>query len=116
MTLDETLKNTEGWDRIAAVMAHRRKLLVHPQNYRLIMDGVKEYYPTGQLKSHIFMCAMGGVEVIQDPFIPLTTTIRKRRFLTKKQRGKWFVRKYRKVQVPVLGWWLHDSKLSPFRG
>jgi hypothetical protein len=78
-------------------------LLVRPENY----EKLKEYLLNAGMKlaepSLLGGQSLGGVEIIQNKYVPLTTTkLVKGR---KKRTGRFTWRRRRqKVEVPVLGW------------
>ena len=75
---------------------------VHPSRYHQLSEFILTNWPM----------PMSGVEIVQDTFVPASRTERRRRFLTKKQRSRWYVRKYRTIEVPVFGWLFETDKIS----
>ena len=84
---------------------------VHPSRYDQLRDYLINnwvFIPTPNAPP----VPIFGIEIIQDTFVPASRTERRRRFLTKKQRSRWYVRKYRTVEVPVFGWLFETDKIS----
>jgi len=82
---------------------------VHPSRYLQLREYLVDHC---SFMPAVESNRMFGIEVIQDTFVPASRTERRRRFLTKKQRSRWYVRKYRTVEVPVLGWLFETDKVS----
>lgn len=82
---------------------------VHPSRYKAIIDYLKPLDTDNCVPRAYWLT---GVQIVQDPYVPTHRTERRRRFLTKKQRSRWHVRKYRTVEVPILGWLFEPDKIS----
>jgi len=77
-------------------------LLVRPENYEklktyLLKEGMELAEPS------LLGSPLGGVEIVQNKYVPLTTTKLVKGRKRRTGRFTWRRRK-RKVEVPVLGW------------
>ena len=77
-------------------------LLVRPENYeklktRLLKEGMELAEPS------LLGSPLGGVEIVQNKYVPLTTTKLVKGRKRRTGRFTWRRRK-QKVEVPVLGW------------
>lgn len=87
-------------------MAGASVLLVHPARYEFLKSRLAGEAAVGPNAP----CGFAAVQVRQDPYVPLTTTVRRRLARVSRcgQRRRWHEpRKYVTRQVEVLGWWLN---------
>lgn len=88
------------------MMAGASVLLVHPARYEFL----KSYLAGEAAAVTNAPCGFAAIQVRQHPYVPLTTTVRRRvvRICRRGQRRRWYEpRKYVTRQVEVLGWWLN---------
>ena len=92
----------------AMIPSRSRVLVVHPQRF----SEMQKLIALNTLEAVHLEFNM-SVQIVTDPHVPLTQTRRVRRWLSKRERTKLYIRKYRKVEVEVLGYWLYPNEMKP---
>lgn len=78
-------------------------LLVHPDNYMLLM---KQLEKEG-LRSQVSSMTRHGLEIMQSPYVPKSYFRTELIFYRKKHPRKRWQPKYRIVEYPMLGYWMN---------
>ena len=112
MDLNQLVKS---WETIKFPKFENRILVVHPSRYAQIQERVFLALPTKILEINPDTI-VDGIQIVQDPYVPLTQTVRVKRWLSKRDRKRSYVRKYRTEEQDVLGYWLYPDRMVPVRG
>ena len=81
-------------------------LMVSPEVYNVLVDKMP---PTLEPLLSV------GIRIVQNPYMPKTTMVRRRRLWLEPKRYRWSYRPtHYVVDIPVLGRWMDASGLRPF--
>ena len=106
MDLNQLMKS---WGAINVPKIEKRILVVHPSRIKE-MQG-RKYLFISDVSYDIDTWT--GIQIVQNPHIPLTQMVRVKRWLSKRDRKRLYVRKYRNEKRDVLGYWLYLDRMAP---
>lgn len=92
------------------------RLIVRPEVYETIRSAV---FITKPENSVLRTALLGGVEVVQSPYVAATCTVHTQvpypPARRKRAPWRWYHVRYKQVatQVPVLGWWYSEQGMRP---